>query len=308
MVPTISVIRSIHEGAPRLQRNITQDGLKDLLCLRTVSVDKNLADPILLFSGTPPVHRGRHHTTDDLDHTDLTAISWGGICTYIDSLRQPSGQLEYMRIIHVLPGHIQRNKRKYNAVYDRPLPNDHSSSALNYHLYNRRATYPSLSTGEADWQAVVTERYQEINFAYGLVARENGIIVPSPFWIQPGFMTCTALDKACLVPCSKSSKCFAGLAIICWETSEHLATPDKTMERLEKVACCISERAAVGLDRCLRLQLHQISRYGPSSLYLRRQECIPCCVIQHSKQTVNYSRERIPGSSRLRVSRLQFMS
>lgn len=49
------------------------------------------------------------------------------------------------------------------------------------------------------------------------------------------------------------------------------------MELLE-VACCISERAAFGRDQCLHLKLHQISRYGPSTLYLRRQECIPCCV------------------------------
>lgn len=281
MLPTISGIRSRHESAPRLRRNITQNGLKDLLCLRNVSSDRHLTDPILLFSGTPSVHHGRHQVTDDLYHTDLTAISWGGICTYIDSLRQPSGQLEYMRIVHVLPGHIQRNKRKYNAVYDRPLPNDHSSPALNYFEYNKRLTYPTLSNGEADKQAVVTERYQEINFTYGLVARaarSNGIIVPSPFWIQPGFITRTALDRACLVPCSRSSKCLPAPAIECRATPEHLVTPDESMELPEKVACCVSERALVGLDQCLRLQLHQISRHGPSTLYLRRQECIPCCV------------------------------
>ena len=128
---------------------------------------------------------------------------------------------------------------------------------------------------------MVTERYQEINFAYGLIARaarSNGIIVPSPFWIQPGFITRTALDRTCLISCSRSSRCLPASATECRATSEHLVTSDESLEFPEKVACCVSERALLSLDQCLGLQHHQISRYGPSTLYLRRRELIACCV------------------------------
>ena len=165
VLPTISGIRYIHESAPHSQTEITQDHLEALLCLSESAFDRLLTDPIVFFAGTQPKHGGQAQRNDDLESRNLIAISWGGICSYIDNLRQPSGQLECMRIVHVLPGHIQRDRRKFNAVYDRPLANDHSSPVLNFHWYNKKSTYPWPLNGESELGAVVTEGYQAINFA-----------------------------------------------------------------------------------------------------------------------------------------------
>ena len=137
---------------------------------RVSSIYRLLTDPVILFADTEPVHHGHLCEAGGSGPTDLTAISLGGICSYIDCLRQPSDLLEYLRIVHVLPGHIRRNKRKFNAMYDLPLPSKSSNPALFNHEYNRKSTYPALVASEAELQAVVTERSQEICFTYGLVA------------------------------------------------------------------------------------------------------------------------------------------
>ena len=278
LLPTISGLRAFQERLPLTGTSMSQKDLESVLGLDRSPCDTVLVDPIVLFSGTFPFHQSRLHTKEK-EPTDVsvaTAISWGGICAYMESLRQPAELLSNYRIVHVTSGQIQKERRKFNAVYDRPIAQDGSNPGLHFFDFNKKANLGMSGDDVPDLQAIVTERGQDIYFAYAVPASSNKPYAPSLLWLLPGLASHTAIRRYSIVPCSRGGNCAGSPDVECQTTPTDLFIPDETLST-DNVTCRITERPQTSLEQLVRLQLHQFNRHGDRTLIIRRNECLPCC-------------------------------
>ena len=279
LLPTISGLRFFQERLPPMGTSMSQKDLESILSLDHSSRDMVLADPIILFSGTSPFLESRLHTRERAteDVSDVTAIAWGGICAYKESLRRPAEHLSNYRIVHVTSGQIQKGRRKFNAVYDRPIPQDSSNPSLHFFDFNKKANLGMGGSDVPDLQAVVTERGQDIYFAYALPACSTKPHAPPLLWLLPGLASHTAIRRISVVPCSRGESCPSRPDLECHATPTDLFVPDETLST-EVVSCHVSERTQTSLEQLIRLQLQLTSEHQHQTLYIRRNECLPCCV------------------------------
>ena len=192
-------------------------------------------------------------------------------------MRRPAKLLSNYRIVHVTFGQIQNERRKFSSVYDRPITQDGSNPVLHLFDFNKKANL-GMSDGLPDPQAIVTERGQDICFAYAIPASSSPsrLYAPSLLWLLPGLASHTAIKRLSVVPRSGGEN-YAGRPGAECQTPTDLFIPDETLST-DNVTCRVSEQPQISLEQPIRLQRYQFSGYGGKTLIIRRNECIPCYI------------------------------
>ena len=265
--------------------------LHDLLGLQAITIEELLIFPIILFSGTQPqpLPDKPMKSTIGLEPS-LTALSWGGICSHVDGLRQLSSQPDQVWVIHVTPGHIQRQVRQYSAIYDRPSIEE---VILRMEDFNELDSRKSAAEMRSELRATVGERSSSrtLTFSYEVAIYNK----PKRFWVRgslppfqinPGLIAMSVLRRACLIPCSISVDCPPSAPFACQNVPPMLRIPSEaTNDKLSfysGVACTtFSYREEDEIDRCIAIALHMMGRDPVHSLpyfFIRRHECFPCSI------------------------------
>ena len=210
----------------------------------------------------------------------------------MESLRQPAELLGKYRIARVTSGQIQTERRKFNAVHDRPIAQDGSISVLHFFNFNKKANLGMSGGDVPGLQAIVTERGQDIYFAYAILASSSlsRLYAPSLLWLLPGLASYSAIKRLSVVPCSRGEDCAGRPGAEC-QTPTDLFIPDETLST-DNVTCRVSEQPHTSLEQLIRLQRYQSSGYGGKTLVIRRNECIPCYIKVILKDGDKLPRER----------------
>lgn len=279
LLPTISGLRLLQERLPPTGTSMSQKDLESVLGLDHSPCGTVLVDPIVLFSGTFPFNQSRLNTKEkeSTDGCVATAIPCGGICAYMESLRRPAELLKNYRIVHVTSGQIQKERRKFNAVYDRPIAQDGSNPIYHFFDYNKKANLGMSGDDVPDLQAIVTKRGQDIYFAYAIPASSSTLYAPSLLWLLPGLVSHTAIRRFSVVPCSRGENSANRPDVECQPTPTDLFIPDETLST-DRVSYCVTERPQTSLEQLVRLCLHQAKENGDRTLIIRRNKCLPCCI------------------------------
>ena len=312
LLPTISGIRHFCTIAPRKKEDTYYKRygehyslLHTLLDLGNVDPKQLLCDPITLFSGSPP-KEDSGPTGIPGSSSMMAAISWRGFCSYQSILKNLTGQPEHVRIVYILPGHIEYGNRSYNAVYDHPDDGDVANQRDRVHDFNisDRSTHPDQARSMI--RAIVTEQpgAKALYFAYTILLNPGRSYAKGPLpalYILPGSTTYNALRLSCLIPCGGGFNCRSEAPLDCQycqqkrlplensDTGELSDPGTGPLTFKAGVACTASRPEEDDIDTCIALRLHQLSSssFQAGHLLIRRHECLPCSV----RAAVNYSAE-----------------
>ncbi|KEF56496.1 uncharacterized protein A1O9_08077 [Exophiala aquamarina CBS 119918] len=225
----------IHRVLETTTRNINSD----------ISIaETRLLDATKLFTG---------QETFGLGHIlDITAVSTGGLCLYLDMLRELSLDRNLVGRVHVVPGKIERNGKPFDFVSDREYhPNGH---------------YTGLTDEVPDFTEIsmlAQEHVRSLRVSYKLEDKKGAAV-----HIDPGKLA----DEACLaqglVYC-RNRQCKEVISFA------HSA---------EKVECVSVHGKAVTVARgderfrCVLLSLETNQRLESTAhCVLRMNECLQCC-------------------------------
>ena len=142
----------------------------------------------------------------------MTAISWRGFCSYHSELKNLIGQPEDVRIVHVIPGHIEYGRRSYNAVYDPPEDKDVAYQRDRVHDFNFIDPNATPCQARSEVKAIVTEQpgAKALYFAYTIDLNPGIQYTQGPLpslYIPPGVLTYSVLKLSCLIPCGGGINC-----------------------------------------------------------------------------------------------------
>ena len=300
ILPTISGIREIHRSGPKDEGATYYQEFKNgysyihaLLGLGRTNGEDLVIDPIVLFSGSPPQEE-RNYTGAPRSSSHLTAISWRGFCCYSSGLRKLSSQPEDVRIVHLLPGKIERGRRPYNAVYDFPDGLDTRNQMNRVQDMNIVDPDMTLRKSRSELRAIVNEQpgADAVYFAYTISLNPGRLYSGGPLpvlYLLPGRIAHTVLHNSCLIPCANLPKCSneppiqpqsCPLRRIPLNSDNPAHLTDASTGGLSfdgaGVACTISRAEEDDVDICVAIQLHELSNPKAGKILVRRHECIPC--------------------------------
>ena len=296
LLPTTAGIRWMHSNAPPVPKlkEMSREVLYDLLCLHEGTRDQIFQDPVYIFSG-------RYLRLTSLDDdarasplvggASLCAASSQGICYYIDGLRQLSSSPTFLRVLHITPGHIQFNNRRYEGVVDLHLPlwdlmNDSSSA----HIFTHYNTIDKDLAQELqkELKPKVSERAgtKALGFGYQISLPLTGPdtfggTMP-PLILPPGLITRTVLKETGLISCSRSpdlcpQEQTLPMQILPEYKRVAVATEDCGLDFAgHKAACVYFHPERDDLDHCIAVVLQMLKRDN-HQLLVRRGECLNCC-------------------------------
>ncbi|KAL8733758.1 MAG: hypothetical protein Q9166_001952 [cf. Caloplaca sp. 2 TL-2023] len=208
----------------------------------------------------------------------IVADASSGICCYRECLHGISSEAGVMRIIHVIPGHIERNTAQYDIVDDQGFENRVPPIAEPVSLARAESTFPKhepIQLGKFEIKALATESslYRRLHFGYK-VFLPNGSISQ----IQPGLLSNQVLERTGVLWCYRSKKCKQRLAFPCSPVLQGWAVEKSTqgLHYNSQIALCLwlySEDTA----RCVAFDLQNEGTMSPRTTFLRRDECLPCC-------------------------------
>ena len=221
------------------------------------------------------------------------------------SLRRPAELLSDYRIVHVTSGQIQKGRRKFNGVYDRPITKDSSDPGRHFFDFNKKANLGMGGSDVPDLQAIVTERGQVIYLAYAIPACSSKPYAPPLFWLLPGLASHTVIRRLSVIPCSRGENCASRPDLEYHPTPVDLFIPNETLST-ENVTCRVSERPQTGLEQLVRLQLQQSNQRQHQVLFIRRNECLPCCTKVMLKDSDKLRREAQLKYERWEDTRITF--
>jgi hypothetical protein len=219
-----------------------------------------MADVQCLFSGYRP-------TKDEVFRNNYrTALSYNGICCYLEVLRGLSSNATVLRRIHVVPGRIQRGDREYTAVWDcAPAPQSQLPKAT---LGVESVTLPTeLRDDKIDIKALVTE----VSGGGPLIFYYQAMFQGATVRIRPGMLTQRVLERSGLITCDKRT-CDRDLVFPCrvirqgWDIGEHWRKSGRSTD------CLIWPFREDDIGRCVAIEMGL-----DSAPYIRQGECLPCC-------------------------------
>lgn len=232
-----------------------------------------------------------------------TAISQRGVCCFIDALGSLSCQADTLCRIHVFAGHIQYKNRPYEFVYDGNIPWKEAWTGAE--LYPARIevsldSIPDAINTEPDItkiQALATEAFSGSSIAcYYRVSTSKSSVL-----ISPGEMTKRLLDRSGLIICDGRS-CPRRLAFPCsvvrggWQVA---ADDQSNLSFSSRLGCCLwtyKDETA----RCLVMMSHdRLFERTQHFVYLRRQECLPCCTASVLRDSLSMFRTPTPNPKSL---------
>lgn len=236
-----------------------------------------LATASVLFQGSQP--RGSGLSFRDVRPS--TATSRRGVCCFIDALRSISCQADTLCRIHVFAGHIQYKNRSYEFVFDGNIPWDKAWTGADKEPAQIEGSLDSIPDAIdtvpdiTKIQALATEVSEGSSIAcYYRVSISNSSVL-----VAPGKITECVLDRTGLISCD-GHDCRRRLAFPCsvvrggWQVSvDH----QPNLAFSSRLGCCLwmyQDETA----RCLvMMSHHRLSSSNQHFVYLRRQECLPCC-------------------------------
>lgn len=222
------------------------------------------------------------------DAKPCTAISRRGVCCFIDAIRSISCQADMLCRIHVIAGHIQYKNRSYESVFDGNLLWDKAWTIAERALIAAEKepaqteesldsipdaiiTVPDITKIQA--LAAEASSGSTIVCYYRVFTSKSSVLVP------PGKITECVLDRTGLIICNGQG-CNRRLAFPCsvvrggWQVPvDH--QPNLTFS--SRLGCCLWTYQD-DVARCLvMMSHHRLSESTQHFVYLRRQECLPCC-------------------------------
>ena len=215
-----------------------------------------------------------------LDNDDssgsLLARAGNGICCYYECLHGLSSDAGAMRLIHVVPGHIERGASHYEVLVDgliqgdeqpQPILEPGSVTAANDSI----SPHKPIKFGELEVKALATEssEYRELFFCYKVLLPDG-----SPLIIRPKQFSTKILERTGLIACYRSEKCKKSLACPCNRVQKGCKVDFETegLQLHNRVAYCIWS-IQEDLGRCVAIALQTSNE----TLFIRRDECLPCC-------------------------------
>ncbi len=144
-----------------------------------------------------------------------TATSSSGICCYRECLKGISIKAAAMRIIHVIPGHIERGAAQYDTVSDSGTSDRNFSTPKSATLTEADSNNPkceAIHLGKFEIKALATESstYRKLYFHYKVLF-PNGFVTQ----IQPGLLSDQILKRTGVLTCYRSKRCKQQLAFPC---------------------------------------------------------------------------------------------
>ena len=216
----------------------------------------------------------------------ISAIAHQGVCVYLDSLHGLAGSPESLARVHIVPGCIETDNRRYSEIRDAPW------KAPNYMVKNSyiAKALPSLMPLMADRLnvvAILTETETSILFSYE-ISSSNGTS-----YVSPGAIAIASSRARGCVPCPmtdcKPPRNLPPLTVVEGEGSHKLGTALGCVIRLvpdDGPSWCVALMAAAAAtaDNLRRAESsawdgHDVSyltNWG--NVILRTKECLGCCL------------------------------
>ena len=221
---------------------------------------------------------GSHGDSNSRDLAENTATSSSGICCYRECLRGITSKAAAMRIIHVIPGHIERGTAQYDVVSDGGLDNRTSSVPESAALTQVKSSDPiceAINLGRFEVKVLATESsvYRRLSVHYKVLL-PNG----SSTQIQPGLLSNQILERTGVLTCYRGKRCKQRLAFPCsavrkgWEVKES----NQGLYYNGGIALCLWSYQE-DVARCVAFALQNASHLTYQTTFLRQDECLPCC-------------------------------
>ncbi|KAL8910021.1 MAG: hypothetical protein Q9171_004681 [Xanthocarpia ochracea] len=216
----------------------------------------------------------------------IVAEASSGICCYRESLHGISSEAGAMRTIHVVPGHIERGTAQYDCVGDlkagiRPaIPESVTLTKAETAI----PKHEPIRLGKFEIKSLATEssEYGRLEFGYK-VFLPNGSISQ----IQPGRFSEQVVTRTGNVGCYRSKKCKQNLAFPCSAVLKGWTIDDSTRRLLHYnsgLALCIWSYSE-DIARCVAFDIYSVMSFGADAVFLRRDECLPCCTESALRET-----------------------
>lgn len=225
-----------------------------------------------------------------------TALSYGGVCCYIDGLRGLTCQPELVRLVHMLPGHINYKNRLYPAVQDLPEHPTYNASTLSTGpaIVSPASTVVPKDTETPSVKRIFTIEPLATEAASGIICCSYRVFLQSDpsinIKLHPGLLMTQILRRSGLIACSNSQRCRSELAFPCSIVQSGWRVRDSSTQNLTyflRVGCCIWP-ALDDVARCIILGVHLTNEGADAEwemVCLRRRECLPCCSAEVLRQS-----------------------
>lgn len=221
---------------------------------------------------------GSHGDFNAPDVDGYTATSSSGICCYRECLKGISSKAAAMRVIHVIPGHIERGTAHYDFVSDGGLNNRIPSALESVTLIQADSSNPKLETiklGNLELKTLASESstYRKLHIHYKVLL-PNGSVTQ----IQPGLLSNQVLQRTGILTCYRGKRCKQHLAFPCsvvqrgWIVEE----TNESLHYNAGIALCLWSYQE-DLARCVALALQNSAHIANQTTFLRQDECQPCC-------------------------------
>ena len=182
----------------------------DKLKPRVIRSESLLAAIRPLFDGS----RGE----EDLTDPGKVATAGSGICCYRDCLRELSCNASAVRIIHVVPGHIERDTAQYDIVSDaRGEATNLVEPVTLSQIDSSNPTCETVDLGRFEIKALASESsiHHKLGFAYKVIL-PDGVDQR----IGPGIFSNCVLRRTGMLACYRSERCKKQLALSCFNVKK----------------------------------------------------------------------------------------
>ena len=217
------------------------------------------------------------------DRQPFSAVSRQGICCYIEVLKGLNCQAERLGRVHLLAGQIHCKNRRHDFVEDNDVfgsqigGREDSEAAI---LQEPSTSSPNIKPGPTitNVEALVSEGVSEtaITFVYRVT------LPNASYYIAPGKLTKSVLENTGLIVC-EGRRCRSNLAIPSHHVIDgwRISSDNPKLKHQAGIACCIwtyENDVARTLAMVLHMRRHSIkSKTSGHFVFLRRNECFPCC-------------------------------
>lgn len=228
-----------------------------------------------------------------------TAVSRRGICCFIDAIRSLGCQADMLCRAHIFIGHIHYKNRSYEFIFDGDIPGEKSWTAAEInpaHRISLEKPWPAVEKHPAQIEEAqdsipdaintvpditkVQALATELSSGSALTCYYRVSTSTSAVLISPGGITRWVLGRTGLIICNGYG-CKRRLAFPCSIVRGGYQVPEtdapSSLTFSSRLACCVWTYQDE-IARCLVMISHW--NYGANTrhyVYLRRQECLPCC-------------------------------
>jgi len=225
-----------------------------------------------------------------------TATASSGICCYRECLQGMRIDAAAMRLIHVVPGHIERGSAQYDILSDGGSKDQISPLSEPVTLGQVDSANPKfkpISLGNFRVKVLASESstYRNLTLFYK-VFLPGGLITQ----ISPGRLSNQVLERTGILTCHRNNKCKQQLATPCSAFQKGWTDGQSTLglKINAQIAVCLWSYQE-DIARCIALV--DPGRKSEQNVFIRRNECLPCCSesILRERSTIIAGRDIVGG-------------